>query len=84
MDLIITRASESPVSLVSVMDSALVDTCDHFPVHFKLPVSKPRAQRKVITYRQYKRISAVDFAADMQESLSPVTSDHTVVFSKLS
>lgn len=74
LDLIIIRSSEEAVTDVFVLNNALPDICNHFPVHFYLPVNMPKLQEKVITYRKYRQINTNIVQKDIQESILYLTS----------
>ena len=83
LDLVLTRSSEPAVEDISVQSSALPEICDHFPVLFSLPVTKPKPQEKVITYRKYSQISTDTFREDLKESLESLSGDPDLSTSQL-
>ena len=74
LDLIIISSSEEAVTDVFVQNNALPDIYNHFPVHFYLPVNRPKLQEKVITYRKYRQINTYTVQKDIQESILYLTS----------
>jgi hypothetical protein len=65
LDLLITRANETPVYDIVVQGSTF---SDHFPVTFKLPWKKPAAPQKTVTYRKLKDMDVDAFSSDLRES----------------
>jgi hypothetical protein len=65
LDLILTRSTDDIVSNVVVHPPAL---SDHSPISLSLPLHKPVAEKKTITYRKLKDIDIESFRSDISSS----------------
>lgn len=62
LDLLITRSSDDITDII-ISDPAI---SDHYAVIFKLPLTKPCAEKKSVTSRKYKDIDITEFYNDLR------------------
>ncbi|XP_077985142.1 uncharacterized protein LOC144439783 [Glandiceps talaboti] len=65
LDLVITRTSENTVEDIKISDPVI---SDHFAVSFKIPVTKPKPTRKILSSRKITDINIEDVCTDIQNS----------------